>query len=285
MLRRRKKPFPSRLLIVEQLTIYVFILPSLFSLGCGSRPAKSTMTPSPTISKRALPPEKTAAVADGTRSSTLNRRGSWSLTSEKVREISPLVSRASRDYGIPPDIIYAVIWVESRFNPRAVSPVGAKGLMQLMPKTAKYLAERIEWDDHINEFKPEFNISAGSYYIARLIEQFDGNEDLALAAYNAGPTKVRRWLENGSLPKVAVEYATMVQTARTFFGGTLSEGYPGGGAREPKISDHDLDRLGLTILIAGLSDTRIGLEREDDPKSLEQQIIEGETKQKTGVLP
>jgi hypothetical protein len=165
--------------------------------------------------------------------------------------------------------------VESRFNPKAVSPVGARGLMQLMPKTAKYLADSISWRGRANSFDPEFNIAAGSYYIARLIKQFDGDEVLALAAYNAGPGNVRSWMNNnGRLPPVSVEYSSMVQTARSFFGSKLP--YRSGTPSEPQstpraqgesqlaITDGDLDRLGLAILIAGLSDKQFGLERPDD---------------------
>jgi len=240
-------------------------------VGCGGHAVTpNTIQSAPKPDSREPSHEK-IDVAHETRTVTIKRRGSWSLTSDKVQEIAPFVSRASLEYGLPEDIIYGIIWVESRFNPMAVSPVGAKGLMQLMPKTAQYLAERIEWNKRVNAFKPEFNIYAGSYYIARLIEQFDGDENLALAAYNAGPTKVRQWLKDGGLPKVAIEYATMVQTARTFFGTKTREETPSGADRGPFITDHDLDRLGLAILIAGLSDKQFGLEREDNPSSFREQ--------------
>lgn len=246
------------------------ILMTGLGIGCGgARVKKAADRSSHQVPSDLVPPPQRDLETE-TREQTLTRRGSWSLTSEKVREIAPLVSRAASEYKIPEDIIYAVIWVESRFNPQAISPVGAKGLMQLMPSTAKYLAECIEWEKSINEFKPEFNILAGSYYIARLIEQFDGNVELALAAYNAGPTKVRRWLKEGGLPPVSIEYATMVQTARTFFGGQRIDGGGHDADRESVITDHDLDRLGLAILIAGLGDKQFGLEREDDPRPLDQ---------------
>ncbi|MCP4601872.1 MAG: lytic transglycosylase domain-containing protein [Proteobacteria bacterium] len=181
--------------------------------------------------------------------------------------MAELVSDAAKNNNIAEDLIYGIIWVESRFNPRATSPVGARGLMQLMPRTATYLADCIDWRGRSNSFSPSFNVAAGSYYIARLIEQFKGDEDLALAAYNAGPTKVRRWLKGSGLPKVSIEYATMVQTARTFFGNKMQRSVSPGvpvPASAPILTDDDLDRLGLTILIAGLSDRQFGLEREDD---------------------
>lgn len=211
-------------------------------------------------------------VATRTRAATLARQGSWKLTADRVRAVAPIVQRAARDNGLREDLVYGVIWVESRFNPEAVSPVGARGLMQLMPKTAAYLAELIGWPGRADEFDPEFNIAAGSYYIARLIAQFGGDEELALAAYNAGPTNVNRWMRGGGLPTVSIEYHTMVQTARGFFGGTAPSGAPSapGGAAPARLpTAADLDRLGLAILIAGLSGEKFGLQRTDDPTPFE----------------
>jgi hypothetical protein len=201
------------------------------------------------------------SVAQTTRAVTMKRKGSWGVTSQKVKDVAPFVSRGAKENNIPEDLIFGIIWVESRFNREAVSPVGARGLMQLMPRTADYLAECIGWTGRHRSFDPEFNVAAGSYYIARLVKQFDGDEDLALAAYNAGPTKIRRWMKGSGLPRVSIEYHTMVQTARGFFGGTRSS-KPGGRMVVP--TDDDLDRLGLAILIAGLSDKQFGLERTDD---------------------
>jgi hypothetical protein len=199
-------------------------------------------------------------IAERARLATLARRGAWSLDDEKVRAVAKYVEQAARDNRLEADFIYGIIWVESRFDPEAVSPVGARGLMQLMPKTAEYLAECIGWRGRVDAFDPEFNIVAGSYYIARLVAQFGGDEEIALAAYNAGPTNVNRWLRGDGLPKVSIEYHTMVQTARGFFGGA-AEAAPAPAA---PVRD-DLDRLGLAILIAGLSEDEFGMQRTDDP--------------------
>ncbi|MCP4675790.1 MAG: lytic transglycosylase domain-containing protein [Deltaproteobacteria bacterium] len=240
------------------------------ALGCGGAPGRTGRSSGSSQSRGGSVSQR-GTVAERTRAVTKKRRGSWGLTSEKVRDVKPLVAKAARENDIAEDLIFGIIWVESRFNPRAVSPVGARGLMQLMPRTADYLADCIKWRGRNNSFSPKFNVAAGSYYIARLIKQFKGDEDMALAAYNAGPTKVRRWMKGSGLPKVSIEYATMVQTARSFFQGKGTRNKqrrkpsgPRSVEPVPVITDDELDRLGLTILIAGLSDKQFGLEREDD---------------------
>lgn len=197
------------------------------------------------------------------RNVTSKKMENWDVTAEKVKEVAPLVELAAAENNLPTSLIYGVIWVESRFNPEAESPVGAMGLMQLMPRTATYLAECIGWEGRVDAYDPEFNIAAGAYYVARLIKQFGGDVDLALAAYNAGPGNVSKWMKNTGLPEVSIEYYTMVQTAQGYFGPTDQPSNPGAPAIAVP-SDDDLDKLGLAILIAGLSDREFGLERTND---------------------
>ena len=95
------------------------------------------------------------------------------------------VHNAAARHGVPPTLLAAVIAVESEFNPRAVSNRGAVGLMQLMPMTAVLLGVR-------NAYDPHENVHGGARYLRDLLERFDHDVPLALAAYNAGPQAVVR---------------------------------------------------------------------------------------------
>jgi soluble lytic murein transglycosylase-like protein len=92
--------------------------------------------------------------------------------------------RAARETELPLPLLAAVAWEESRMNPHARSGAGARGILQLMPATAKALAAA--------SADPRANILAGARYLNQLVRRFDGNVDLALAAYNAGPTAVEK---------------------------------------------------------------------------------------------
>jgi soluble lytic murein transglycosylase-like protein len=102
-----------------------------------------------------------------------------------------VIDHHARAQGVRPDLVRAVIQVESAFNPRARSVKGAMGLMQLMPGTARDLGVR-------NAYDPLENIRGGVTYLRSLLDEFGGNEELALAAYNAGPHRVKQY--GGTIP-------------------------------------------------------------------------------------
>jgi soluble lytic murein transglycosylase-like protein len=97
-----------------------------------------------------------------------------------------LIQEAAEVHGIDAALIRAVMRTESAFNPAAVSPVGAMGLMQLMPALAKEMGVA-------DPFNPRDNVMGGAKYLAKLLETHNGNVKLALASYNAGPGNVRRY--------------------------------------------------------------------------------------------
>lgn len=110
--------------------------------------------------------------------------------SRRAQEFEPLILQHASAHGVRPDLVRAVIQAESAFNVRARSPKGAMGLMQLMPGTAAELGVTDPWD-------PEQNIRGGVTYLKTLLVKYSQNEELALAAYNAGPAAVKKY---GAVP-------------------------------------------------------------------------------------
>jgi soluble lytic murein transglycosylase len=110
-----------------------------------------------------------------------------------------LVNRYSQTSNLDPALLSALILEESRFQVQAVSPAGARGLMQVMPQTGRQIARELKVRPFSEEqlFDPAVNIHLGSWYFARMLEEFEGKVHLALAAYNAGPQAVRKWLAGG----------------------------------------------------------------------------------------
>lgn len=116
-----------------------------------------------------------------------------------------IINRSSEKHGVDADLIRAVIRAESDFDPRATSPKGAMGLMQLMPETARDLGVDDPYD-------PAQNVMAGTRYLKVLLDRYDGNTDAALAAYNWGMGNVER--NPGRLPEETKTYIARVAQYR-----------------------------------------------------------------------
>jgi soluble lytic murein transglycosylase-like protein len=116
------------------------------------------------------------------------RPNAWSPkgpSSVDIGKYIPIIDSAARAYGLDPKLVHAVIRAESGYNPNALSPKGAVGMMQLIPATAQRYGVR-------NSNDPTENIHGGSRYLSDLIKMFNGNVELALAGYNAGENAVIR---------------------------------------------------------------------------------------------
>jgi len=118
-------------------------------------------------------------------------------------QYAPLLKQAATAANVSPTLLSALVWQESRWNPQAVSPKGAIGLAQLMPATARYLG--------VNPVDPAANLIGGARYLRQLLDEFDGDVEKALAAYNAGPGRVRN---AGGVPAIAETRAYVASIVR-----------------------------------------------------------------------
>jgi hypothetical protein len=135
---------------------------------------------------------------------------------DRYRRVQRFVHAAAREHDLPPDLINGIIWVESKFDPKARGKKGPRGLMQVMPRTGRWIAQKIG-----RKYLPhnaEFNIHAGTYYFAAMVKRYNGNLTLALVAYHRGPADVDQWARDGSpLPDVSRRYVENVfKAARAF---------------------------------------------------------------------
>ncbi|HET7712246.1 MAG TPA: lytic transglycosylase domain-containing protein [Thermoanaerobaculia bacterium] len=113
-----------------------------------------------------------------------------------------IITEAAAKYRVDPNLVAAMAFRESRFESRAVSWRGAVGIMQLMPRTAKALGVKDSYD-------ARQNILGGTKYLAYLLDRFDGNLEMTLAAYNAGPERVAK--EGPKATQEAIEYVAAVK--------------------------------------------------------------------------
>lgn len=136
---------------------------------------------------------------------------------DQIAAVQPDVEAAARTYKLDPRLINAVIWVESKFDPNARGPGGTQGLMQLMPATARELAERL--GERSRPLDPGFNIRAGSLYLSRMVRRFGGDVRLGLAAYHRGAGHVAKWQQAGGrgVPEGSRKYVDKVFAAQKMF--------------------------------------------------------------------
>jgi len=137
----------------------------------------------------------------------------WYVPYRYPLEHEGIIERQAGRHDLPPSLIAAVIYAESGFDERAVSPAGAVGLMQLLPDTARSIDERTGWapSQESDLVDPALNVRYGSWYLADLRDKYADHPqalDLALAAYNAGQGNVDRWVEETPPGEaVAIPYA------------------------------------------------------------------------------
>ena len=140
------------------------------------------------------------------------------LAPPALAELDAVIAAAAREFAVDADLLRAMAAAESGGDPRAVSRAGAVGVLQLMPATAREEARRlgIEGYDEDRLFEADLNVRLGASYFRRLLERFDREEAFAIAAYNAGPTRVLQWRERApdASPREVIEREGFDETRR-----------------------------------------------------------------------
>jgi len=150
-------------------------------------------------------------------SEVIQRGSQMPYSSLGVRMVFPLrylelIRARAQESGIDPLLVLSLVKQESAFDPEASSSVGAQGLMQLMPSTASDVSPGVARVDLIN---PEINVQVGTLYLKSLLTRYEGNMILALAAYNAGPGAVDRWIREPAARKGAIEFLESIPYLET----------------------------------------------------------------------
>ena len=132
-----------------------------------------------------------------------------------------IVRSHARNYDLPPTLLAAVIYAESKFDASARSGAGAVGLMQLLPDTARGIATRTGGDGFVESdlLDPEINVRYGSWYLRNLLQRYDGDLPTALAAYHAGPGNVDAWRRRGvgiQFPETRADVERVLDAQRVY---------------------------------------------------------------------
>lgn len=177
-------------------------------------------------------PDTTAAAVTGTVQETNEEFSSYLNTSNTLDQI---FTEASETYGVSKDLLKAIAKAESDFNPNATSKAGAQGIMQLMPATARSLGVTDSYD-------PYQNIMGGAKYIRQMLDMFDGNTTLALAAYNAGCNNVTKY---GGVPPFTETQNYVVKVTGYLNNGVAvpNASYSVPGTHEDTYYENILDQL------------------------------------------
>ncbi|OQA04782.1 MAG: Soluble lytic murein transglycosylase precursor [bacterium ADurb.Bin400] len=168
------------------------------------------------------------------------------------------IIKYAQEYNLDSTLVAAVIFQESRFNTQAVSPKGARGLMQIMPATARMIAKELGAREY-DLFNPETSIRFGSWYLRTLLDKYNGDVEFALAAYNAGSGNVDKWAKAGLMDNIPFRetnaYVKKIQGHQAVYSdmygdrlgvrgtGTLVAGKWSEGVKMEKI-DNDFDVRG-----------------------------------------
>ena len=183
--------FVSPVHAAETISAYVDADGRVVFVNESSKPKTSAPAPASTDSgpsRKILASTSRVAVAAATRSAAPGASGpvAGKTAVSGSQDLDGMIVEAAARHQIDPDLVRAIIQVESNFDPYAVSPVGARGLMQLIPSTAQRFGVA-------NPFDPRANIDGGIRYLKHLLGMYEGNLQLTLAAYNAGENSVARF--------------------------------------------------------------------------------------------
>jgi soluble lytic murein transglycosylase-like protein len=186
---------------IQTLTIAAVTFASLSGYGPEPVPMPEPRPEPPVIVVEASAPTADARWLEWMKAETLIR------DSVLAETVALAIEDASHEFNLNPRLLASLIRIESSGRPSVVSKAGAVGLTQVLPGTAVEIAAQLELSEY-DLFDPATNVRMGAFYLARLLERFDGSERSALAAYNYGPTAVSRMIRKGK--PIPVVYASKI---------------------------------------------------------------------------
>ena len=216
-----------RLLVRAQ----IFVLALMLSTAIGCKTNRASRAPNARPNTGPTASQASVAIAKPTplklegaaRDKARKQLGMSDAELETAIKLQPLIAQVSAQAKLDPNLLNAIILHESRFNPRAHNRSGAKGLMQLMPKTSRHLAKTLGRRNR--PYDPDFAIHAGALLLSTLQQKFDGSVDLALFGFAQGSGKVRAWKKRkGPYPKRVRTFIKKIKHNQAAF---RSFGFPG----------------------------------------------------------